>query len=91
LLLEIDLQGARQIEVSHPQAISIFILPPSWEDLEHRLRNRGTETESEIQTRLGTARRELSASGEFDFQLVNRDLEVCAKEIIQIVKEAAND
>jgi guanylate kinase len=91
LLLEIDLQGARQIEDSHPEAISIFILPPSWELLEERLRNRGTETESEIQTRLTTARRELEAANEFDFQLINDDLEFCAQEIIRIVKEAAND
>lgn len=91
LLLEIDLQGARQVQVSHPEVISIFIHPPSWEELEARLRSRGTETESEIQTRLTTARRELEAANEFDFQLVNDDLEFCAQEIIKIVKEAAND
>ena len=91
LLLEIDLQGARQVEVSLPEAISIFISPPTWEELERRLRNRATETESEIQTRLTTARRELEAANEFDFQLVNEDLEFCAQEIIKIVKEAAND
>jgi guanylate kinase len=91
LLLEIDLQGARQVRDSHPEAISIFIHPPSWQELEDRLRNRATETESEIQTRLTTARRELEAANEFDFQLVNDDLEFCAQEIIKIVKEAAND
>ena len=91
LLLEIDLQGARLVQASHPEVISIFITPPSWEELEHRLRTRATETESEIQTRLTTARRELEAANEFDFQLVNEDLEFCAKEIIEIVKEAAND
>lgn len=91
LLLEIDLQGARQVQESHPEVISIFITPPSWEELEQRLRNRATETESEIQTRLTTARRELEAANEFDFQLVNDDLEFCAQEIIKIVKEAAND
>ncbi|HEY7854489.1 MAG TPA: guanylate kinase [Aquiluna sp.] len=91
LLLEIDLQGARQVQKSHPEVISIFITPPSWEELEQRLRNRATETESEIQTRLTTARRELEAANEFDFQLINDDLEFCAQEIIKIVKEAAND
>lgn len=89
LLLEIDLQGARQVKLSHPEAIQIFILPPSWEILEQRLRGRGTETESEIRTRLLTARTELDAKGEFDFQLVNDDLGVCAQEIMRIVKEAA--
>lgn len=91
LLLEIDLQGARQVQASHPEVISIFITPPSWEELERRLRTRATETESEIQTRLATARKELEAANEFDFQLVNDDLEFCAQEIIEIVKEAAND
>ena len=88
LLLEIDLQGARQIKQSHPEAVQIFILPPSWEVLVDRLRGRGTETESEIATRLTTARTELEAKGEFDFQLVNDDLGQCAQEIIRIVKEA---
>lgn len=88
LLLEIDLQGARQVKVSHPEAIQIFILPPSWEVLVERLRGRGTETESEIATRLTTARTELEAKSEFDFQLVNENLAECAQEIIRIVKEA---
>lgn len=91
LILEIDLQGARQIATSHPAAMSIFVSPPSFEELERRLRTRATETEPEIQTRLSTARRELEAAEEFDFQLVNDDLERCAQEIMKIVKEAAND
>lgn len=91
LILEIDLQGARQIERTHPDAISIFIQPPSFEELETRLRNRATETEPEIQTRLGTARRELEAAEEFDFQLINDDLEKCAQQIMKIVKEATSD
>ena len=91
LILEIDLQGARQIESAHPSAISIFIHPPSFEELESRLRNRATETELEIQTRLATARREIEAADEFDFQLVNDDLETCAQQIMKIVKEASSD
>lgn len=88
LLLEIDLQGARQVKLSHPDAIQIFILPPSWDVLVERLRGRATETESEIATRLLTARTELEAKGEFDFQLVNDELSLCAQEVIRIVKEA---
>lgn len=87
LLLEIDLQGARQIKKRIPQALTIFISPPSWEELESRLRNRATETEEQIQTRLLTARTELLASGEFDYQLVNANLEQCALEIIELVRE----
>lgn len=91
LILEIDLQGARQIRASHQGALSIFIHPPNFAELENRLRNRATETELEIQTRLATARRELEAADEFDFQLVNDDLEDCAQEIMKIVKEATSD
>lgn len=91
LILEIDLQGARQIKTSHPKALTIFIHPPSWGELESRLRQRATETESEILTRLSTAGRELEAADEFDFQLINDNLEFCAKEIIKIVKEASID
>jgi guanylate kinase len=91
LILEIDLQGARQIEASHPDAISIFIQPPNFAELESRLRSRATETEPEIQTRLATARREIEAADEFDFQLVNDDLETCAQQIMKIVKEASSD
>jgi guanylate kinase len=87
LLLEIDLQGARQIKSRIPNALTIFISPPSWEELESRLRKRATETEAEIQTRLLTARTELLAAGEFDHQLTNTDLEQCALEIIQLVRE----
>lgn len=87
LLLEIDLQGARQIKKRIPQALTIFIAPPNWAELESRLRNRATETESEIQTRLLTARTELLAAGEFDHQLINSNLEQCALEIIELVRE----
>jgi guanylate kinase len=88
LLLEIDLQGARQIKKRIPEALSIFISPPSWEELEFRLRNRATETEAQIQTRLLTARTELVAAGEFDHQLTNSNLEQCALEIIELVRKS---
>ncbi len=87
LLLEIDLQGARQIKKRVPEALTIFIAPPNWEELEFRLRNRATETEPQIQTRLLTARKELLAAGEFDQQLTNANLETCALEIIELVRE----
>jgi len=86
LILEIDLQGARQIRESEPQALEIFVHPPSWEELERRLRDRATETESEIQTRLSTARSELDAAGEFEFQVTNDNLANCASEVVEIVR-----
>ncbi len=88
LLLEIDLQGARQVREKMPHALMIFINPPSFEELERRLRSRGTETEEQIQTRLSTARTELAAAGEFDYQLTNLDLEACAREVVELVQKA---
>ncbi len=87
LVLEIDLQGARQVRSHEPDAIEIFVHPPSWEELERRLRERATETESEIQTRLGTARSELQAAGEFRHQVTNDNLTKCAAEIVETVRE----
>jgi guanylate kinase len=88
LLLEIDLQGARQVREKMPHALMIFINPPSFEELERRLRSRGTETEEQIQTRLNTARTELAAAGEFDYQLTNLDLGACAREVVELVQKA---
>ena len=86
LVLEIDLQGARQIRGKIENAVSVFLLPPSLEELEARLRGRGTETESQIQTRLETARTELAAASEFDYQIVNDSLTETAKEIVSVVR-----
>lgn len=86
LILEIDLQGARQIREHVPDALEIFVHPPSWEELERRLRERATETELEIQTRLGTARSEIDAAGEFEYQVTNDNLASCADEIVRIVR-----
>ncbi len=88
LLLEIDLQGARQVMVTRPTAITIFIHPPSFEVLESRLRERGTETESQIQTRLSNARAEIASAEEFDYELINDDLAQTGKDILKIVSES---
>lgn len=71
VLLEIEVQGALQVRKSMPQSVSVFILPPSFEELEHRLRGRGTETEDTIRRRLETARRELTYAPTYDYQIVN--------------------
>ena len=91
LLLEIDLQGARQVKQRLPQAISIFVEPPSWEILETRLRNRETETDAEIQTRLETAKAELAAAHEFDFRVTNDDLAQTGLEIIRIATDQGRE
>jgi guanylate kinase len=74
-LLEIDLVGARQIRQSMPGALQVFLMPPTWEELERRLATRGTEDPGERRRRLATAEREVMARGEFDFVLTNDSLE----------------
>ena len=70
-VLEIDVQGALQVMKSMPECVSVFILPPSFEELEHRLRGRGTETEEKVRERLETAKRELPYAPQYDYQIVN--------------------
>jgi guanylate kinase len=75
VLLEIELEGARQVRQSFPKAIQIFVLPPSIEALEQRLRDRGQDAEEAIQRRLIRAQVEIAAADEFDIQVVNDDLD----------------
>lgn len=74
VLLEIDLAGARQVKALRPDAHSIFLAPPSWEELVRRLQGRGTESPEEQQRRLKTAHNELAAAGEFDEIVVNEEV-----------------
>jgi guanylate kinase len=85
VLVEIDVQGARQVKAVEPQAFMVFITPPSLEELERRLRTRGSETERQISRRLAKAADELAAEPEFDVTVVNDDLEVAAREVVEIV------
>ena len=71
VVLEIDVQGALQVMKSMPECVSVFILPPSFEELEHRLRGRGTETEEKVRERLETAKRELPYAPQDDYQIIN--------------------
>lgn len=81
VLLEIEIVGARQIKQTFPQTLCIFILPPSVSELERRLRGRGKDSQEAIARRLKRAQEELAASGEFDRQIVNDDLETALAEI----------
>jgi guanylate kinase len=85
VILEIELEGARQIRNNFPEALRIFILPPSWDELERRLRSRGQDSESAIARRLLRAKAEIAAAGEFDFQVINDDLEVAFKGLESIL------
>ena len=86
VLLEIEVEGAKQIKEKFPESSSIFLLPPSKEELEKRIRNRGTEKEEAINRRLSRANYEIASSGEFDFVLTNHDVDETVKGVFKIIK-----
>ena len=90
-MLEIDLQGARQVRESMPEALFVFLKPPSWEELERRLVGRGTETATERGRRLETARVELAAESEFDVTVVNHEVHAAAEELVALMVVDAPD
>jgi guanylate kinase len=85
VLVEIDVQGARQVKAADPEAYMVFITPPSLQELERRLRTRGTESDQQVRRRLAKAADELAAEPEFDVTVVNDDLETAAREVVQLV------
>jgi len=85
-LLEIDLQGARQVRRTMPEALFVFLAPPSWEELVHRLVGRGTEDAAERERRLATAKVELAAQREFDVTIVNDDVRRAADELVHLMR-----
>jgi len=86
-VLEIDVQGATQIRRKLPQTISIFLLPPSVEELERRLRSRGTETDEVIAGRLARAKEEMQEADKYDYQVINDEPERAAQEIADIIEK----
>ena len=86
VFLEIEVQGFEQVRELYPDCLSIFLLPPSIEVLEQRLRGRGTEKEEVIQDRLNTALREISRSNEYKYNVVNDDIDRAVEKILNIVK-----
>jgi guanylate kinase len=84
-LLEIDLQGARQVHAAMPEAFMVFLAPPSWEELVRRLVGRGTEGDEERARRLATARLELAAEREFDVTVVNHEIHAAAEELVALM------
>ena len=85
-MLEIDLQGARQVRETMPEALFVFLEPPSWDELVRRLVGRGTEDEAERERRLATAREELAAQTEFDVSIVNREVHAAAEELVALME-----
>lgn len=87
VILEIELEGARQVRASFPEALQLFVLPPSLEELEHRIRQRGQDPEDSIQKRLQRARTEIDAAAEFDIQIVNDNLDVALTQLERVLFE----
>lgn len=85
VFLEIEVQGGLQIMEKYPDILSIFILPPSMESLERRLRRRGTEDEETIQKRLEAAKEEMQYKNKYKYNVVNGDLDVAVNEILDIL------
>lgn len=86
VLLEIDIQGARQVKAAMPDSKLIFIAPPSWDELVRRLQGRGTENSLEQARRLETAREELAAQSEFDHVVINDEVARCAQEVVDLMQ-----
>ncbi|CAN5335272.1 hypothetical protein BH10ACT7_BH10ACT7_01430 [soil metagenome] len=85
VLLEIDLQGARSVRKVMPEALLVFLLPPTWEELVRRLIGRGTEDAAEQSRRLETAKVELAAQDEFDAKVVNHEVGQAAREVVELM------
>lgn len=85
VLIEVDLAGARAIKRAMPEALAVFLAPPSWEDLRARLVGRGTETPEVMQRRLETARIEMAAQNDFDRVVVNSELESACSELVTLL------
>jgi len=90
ILLDIDVQGAHQVKKLIPEVITVFIMPPSLDDLSERLNRRGTDTKEVIQKRLGNALTEMREKDWYDFVIINDDLETAASEFISLLKKHRN-
>ena len=85
VLVEVDLQGARAVKAAMPEAVTVFVAPPSLDELARRLRDRGTETEAQFARRLRTAQEELAACDEFDVVVVNDDVRVVVARLVELL------
>ncbi len=91
VVLEIDVQGAFQVKKSFPEAVLIFILPPSEEELIRRLKKRGTETEKEMELRLKNAQWEMGKMDVYDYAIINDDVERASDELVKIVTKEISE
>lgn len=87
LVLEIDWQGAQQVRALYPDAVGVFILPPSFDELERRMRGRDQDSEDVIRRRLKNAREELAHQDEFNYRIINKDFDVAQRELAEIIRK----
>ena len=90
VILDIEPNGAMNVRRKYPDAILIFIMPPSWEALEARLRGRGDTPEEQVQTRLTRARWEIDQAPKYDYQVVNDVVDTCVEEVLKIIADKAD-
>lgn len=88
VILEIEVQGAMQVKKLRPDAVFVFVAPPSWECLRRRLQKRGTETEPSLRKRLDHAAEEMRRASEYDYILVNDDIDRCAESLAAVIQAA---
>jgi guanylate kinase len=88
VLIEVDLAGARAVKAAMPEAIAVFLAPPSWDELVSRLSGRGTETADVMARRLATAREEMAAQGDFDHVVVNSQLDSACAELVSLLVDS---
>ena len=87
LILEIDWQGAQQVRRIYPACVGIFILPPSVDELERRMRSRGQDAEAVMRRRLQGAREEIEHAGEFNYAIINKDFQIAQRELKEIIQK----
>ncbi len=85
VLVEVDLHGARAVKAALPESVTVFLLPPSWDELARRLRGRGTESPEQYERRLVTAKEELASADEFDVRIVNDDVQAVVKQLVDLL------
>jgi guanylate kinase len=87
LILEIDWQGARQVRAIYPDCVGIFIMPPSIDELERRMRSRAQDSDAVIRRRLEAARGEMDHAGEFDYAIINKDFQIAQRELTDLIQK----
>ena len=86
IVLSIDVKGAKRVKQEFPESVSVFIMPPSMDELEERLRNRNTDREKQVSLRLKESKKEIAASDEYDYLIVNKDLAQAVQELRSVIE-----